>query len=240
MSAPEPPSVHRADRRRAAQRRTRRLVFAAVAAAVLLVAAGAGAVVLRGDDDDGSERTVATTRATTTTSTTTTTTTAAPVAAETAPPDPTACLHGTYGLASQEYSGPVNTAFGRAQLEGGQAGRTIELLPDGTFRFSDTGEASTRFTLLDNAPPVTGDATLIAESSGTYTATADTVTVDVTSLSGTLTAITDGGQEFPLPLPPDGAGVEATFGFTPNAAYTCNGDTVTVSFEVLTLVLERR
>jgi hypothetical protein len=239
MSA-DHPSTQRSDRRRAAQRRTRRIVLAA-AAAVLLVAAGAGAVVLRddGDDGDGSERTVGTTSATTTSSTTTTTTTA-PVAVETAPLDPTVCLHGTYRLASQEYSGPVSTAFGRAELEGGEAGRTIELLPDGTFRFSDTGEAPTRFTLLDNAPPITGEATLIADSSGTYTATAETVTVDVTSLSGTLTAITDSGQEFPLPLPPDGAGVEETFGFTPNAAYTCDGDTVTVSFEVLNLVLERR
>ncbi|MGH9048308.1 MAG: hypothetical protein ACRDY4_01100 [Acidimicrobiia bacterium] len=237
MSVREPPSGPRSERRRTAQRRTRRIVLGG-AAAVVVVAAGAGAVVLR-DDGDGSERTVPTTRVMTTTSTTTTTTTA-PVAAQSAPADPATCLHGTYRLASQEYSGPIATAFGRTQLEGGQAGRTIELRPDGTFRFSDTGEAPTRFTLLDNNPPITGEATLIADSTGSYTATADTVTVDVTSLSGTLNAITDDGQEFPIPLPPDGTGVEETFGFTPNASYTCDGETVTVSFEVLTIVLERQ
>ena len=237
MSAPERPDLPRTERRhRAARRRARRIAIGA-GIAVLLVAAGAGAVVLRGGGDgDDDERAVRTTQASTTSSSTTTT--AAPVEAESVPADPVACLHGTYRLASQTYSGPVATAFGPTQLEGGEEGRTIELRPDGTFSFNDTGAASTRFTLLDTN--ITGSATLAIQSGGTYTATPETVTVDVTSLTGTLTAVTDDGQTLDIPLPADGAGVEETFGFTPDAPYTCDRDTVTVTFTVLTLVLERQ
>jgi hypothetical protein len=206
---------------------------------VLLLGAGAGALVLR---DDGYPQPAADRRrppATTTTeaAAAVTTTTAPP---ETTPPDPTACLAGSYRLASQEYSGPVETAFGAAMLEGGEAGRTIELRADGTFTFTDTGEELTNFSLTAANPPITGTAQLVADASGTYAATATTVTVDVTMLSGTLTATTSDGQVIPIPLPPDGGTVEQTFGFTPDAAYTCDDNGVTVQFQVLALVLERQ
>jgi hypothetical protein len=71
-------------------------------------------------------------------------------------------------------------------------------------------------------------------------ATATTVTADVTSLTGTLTATTSDGQIINIPLPPDAAGVEQTFGFTPDAGYTCEGDKVTIRFQVLTLTLDRQ
>lgn len=205
---------------------------------MLLLGAGAGALVLR---DDGDSEPAADRRrpaATTTTTEAAVTTTTPPP--ETAPPDPTACLVGTYRLASQEYSGPVETVYGPAMLEGGKAGRTIELRPDGTFTFTDTGEELTNFSLTAANPPITGTAELVADASGTYTATATTVTVDVTLLSGTLTATTSDGQVIDIPLPLDATGVEQTFGFTPDAAYTCDDSGLTVQFEVLTLVLERQ
>lgn len=241
MSDPEPPTASRAERRHTSRRRARRLGIGA-AIGVLLLGAGAGAVVLRdgggsSDDGGGGQR-----RGRAAPTTTTTSPPEDTVAAETAPADPLACLHGTYGIEVQDYRGPIQTRFGSAQLEGGHEGRTIELRPDSTFQFSDTGEAETRFSLLDNDPPITGTATLVVEAGGTYAANADTqtVTVDVTSLAGTLTAVTDDGQELDIPLPEDGTGVEETFGFTPDAAYSCDDDTLTVQFEVLTLVLERQ
>ncbi|MGI8796668.1 MAG: hypothetical protein ACR2IR_08860 [Acidimicrobiia bacterium] len=110
------------------------------------------------------------------------------------------------------YSGPVETVYGPAMLEGGENGRTLEINPGGTFAFHDTGAEDTRFSL----------------------------TADVTSLSGTLTATTSDGQVLDIPLPPDAAGVEETFGFTPDAGYTCEGDEVTIRFQVLTLTLDRQ
>jgi len=210
---------------------------------VLLVGAGAGALVLR--DDGDSEPAADRRRPAATTTTEAAVTTAAAATSTTAPPattpaDPTACLVGSYRLASQEYSGPVETLYGPAMLEGGEAGRTIELRPDGTFTFSDTGEELTNFSLTAANPPITGTAELMADASGTYTATATTVTVDVTMLTGTLTATTSDGQMIDIPLPPDATGVEQTFGFTPDATYTCDDNGVTVQFQVLTLVLERQ
>ena len=125
-------------------------------------------------------------------------------------------------------------------LEGGEAGRTIEINPDGTFAFHDTGAEDTKFSLVGTTPPITGTAKLIADASGTYVADATTVTTDVTALTGTLTATTSDGQALNIPLPPDASGVEQTFGFTPNAGYTCEGDTVTIRFQVLTLTLDRK
>ncbi len=208
----------------------------AVAGAVLLVGAAAGALVLR--DDGDSEPIRDRKRATTTTTTTEEQATAAPSGSAAA--NPAACLEGDYKLARQEYSGPIDTAYGPATLEGGEAGRTITLKADGTFTFKDTGEEDTKFSLVGANPPISGTAKLVADAAGVYTATATTVTVDITSLSGTLTATTSDGQVLPIPLPPDATGVEQTFGFTPNASYTCEGDRVTVRFQVLTLVLERR
>ncbi|HUF83828.1 MAG TPA: hypothetical protein VMQ81_04460, partial [Acidimicrobiia bacterium] len=177
-------------------------------------------------------------RSAATTTTEAAATTSAPP--ETAPPDPATCLGGSYRLANQEYSGPVETVYGPAMLEGGEAGRTIELRADGTFSFNDTGAEDTKFSLTAANPPITGTAKLVADAGGAYTATATTVTVDVTTLSGTLTATTSDGQVIDVPLPPDAAGVEQTFGFTPDATYTCDGDGVTVQFQVLTLVLDRQ
>jgi hypothetical protein len=217
------------------------MAVGAAGAVVLLGAAGTGAMVLRDDGDsqpvaDAKRADVTTTAAAA--ATTAAATTSAPP--ETVPPDPTACLPGSYRLARQEYRGPVETVYGPAMLEGGEAGRTIELRADGTFSFSDTGEELTNFSLTAATPPITGTAKLVAEAGGTYVATATTVTVDVTTLSGTLTATTSDGQVIDIPLPPDAAGVEQTFGFTPDASYTCDDNGVTVQFQVLTLVLERQ
>jgi hypothetical protein len=238
MSTPASPLPRSTRRRRAARRRALRTAIAVGAAAV--VGGGvAGALLLRDDGDDGREggQRAATTTSLSTTSSAPTTTAAA--VTEPVPDDPVACLAGRYQLASQDFAGPVTTQFGPTQLEGGEAGRSIELLPDGTFRFADTGEEATRFTLLDTN--LTGSATLTLEATGTYVATSETITIDVTGLTGTIVAVTDDGQTLDLPLPPDGGPtIEATFGFSPEAPYTCERDRVTVSFEVLTLVLDRQ
>jgi hypothetical protein len=202
---------------------------------VLLVAAGAGAVVLR--DDGDSEPTADRKRAATTTTAAAISTTAPP---ESAASNPAACLQGEYKVANMAYSGPVETVYGPAMLEGGEDGRTLEINPDGTFAFHDTGAEDTKFSLTSANPPITGRAKLVADAGGTYTATATTVTADVTSLSGTLTATTSDGQVINIPLPPDAAGVEQTFGFTPDASYTCEGDKITIQFQVLTLTLDRQ
>jgi len=202
---------------------------------VLLVAAGAGALVLR--DDGDSEPAANRKRADTTTTTAAAETTAPP---ESAASNPAACLRGEYKVANMAYSGPVETVYGPAMLEGGEDGRTLEINPDGTFAFHDTGAEDTKFSLTSANPPITGMAKLVADAGGTYTATATTVTTDVTSLSGTLTATTSDGQVINIPLPPDAAGVEQTFGFTPDASYTCEGDEVTIQFQVLTLTLDRQ
>ena len=202
---------------------------------MLLVAAGAGALVLR--DDGDSEPAANRKRADTTTTTAAAETTAPP---ESAASNPAACLQGEYKVANMAYSGPVETVYGPAMLEGGEDGRTLEINPDGTFAFHDTGAEDTKFSLTSANPPITGMAKLVADAGGTYTATATTVTTDVTSLSGTLTATTSDGQVINIPLPPDAAGVEQTFGFTPDASYTCEGDEVTIQFQVLTLTLDRQ
>lgn len=202
---------------------------------MLLVAAGAGALVL-GDDGD-SEPAADRKRAATTTTTAAAETAAPP---ESAAANPAACLQGEYQVANMEYSGPVDTVYGPAMLEDGEDGRTIEINADGTFAFHDTGAEDTRFSLTSANPPITGTAKLVADAGGTYTATATTVTTDVTSLSGTLTATTSDGQVLNIPLPPDASGVEQTFGFTPDASYTCEGDTVTIQFQVLELTLDRQ
>jgi len=201
---------------------------------VLLVAAGAGALVLGGDDD--SEPTADRKRA----DTTTTVAAEASAPSESAASNPAACLEGEYKVANMAYSGPVDTVYGPAMLEGGEDGRTIEINADGTFAFHDTGAEETKFSLTATNPPITGTAKLVADAGGTYTATATTVTTDVTSLSGTLTATTSDGQVLNIPLPPDAAGVEQTFGFTPDAGYTCDGDKVTIQFQVLKLTLNRQ
>jgi hypothetical protein len=205
---------------------------------MLLAGAGAGALVLRDDDDPepAADRTRTAAAETTTTVAAATTT----VPAETAPPNPAVCLEGNYQVARMQYSGPVETVYGPAMLEGGEDGRTIEINADGTFAFHDTGAEDTKFSLTTANPPITGTAKLVADAGGTYTATATTVTTDVTSLSGTLTATTSDGQVLNIPLPPDAAGVEQTFGFTPDASYTCEGDTVTIQFQVLKLTLDRQ
>lgn len=195
----------------------------------------AGALVLR--DDGDSEPAADRKRAATTTTAAAISTTAPP---ESAASNPAECLQGEYKVADMVYSGPVETVYGPAMLEGGEGGRTLEINPGGTFAFHDTGAEDTQFSLTSATPPVTGMAKLVADAGGTYTATATTVTADVTSLSGTLTATTSDGQVLDIPLPPDAAGVEETFGFTPDAGYTCEGDEVTIRFQVLTLTLDRQ
>lgn len=207
---------------------------------MVLAGAGAAAAVLLSGDDGGGESKPAANRKQAETTTTTTAATTTTVAPETTAPNPAACLVGKYQVASMTYSGPVETVYGPAMLEGGEDGRTIEVKADGTFTFNDTGAEDTKFSLTAGNPPITGTAKLVATAGGTYTATAATVTTDVTSLSGTLTATTSDGQVINIPLPADAAGVEQTFGFTPDAAYTCEGDELTIRFQVLTLVLDRR
>jgi hypothetical protein len=230
MTTPEPPVSSRHGRREAVRRRNRRIAIIAAVAIVVLAAGGAAALVLGGDDDGGDPDETSSRRSTTTTAAATTT-------LETAAADPAACLRGTFRFLSQVYSAPANTAFGPTNIEGGVSGRTIELRPDGTFHFEDTGRDQVNFELISTG--TTGTAVLKATAEGTYTADATTGTFDVTQLAGSLTLTLSDGQVMDVPLPPDAAGVEETFGLTGGATYTCDGDRVTVQFATVTLELER-
>jgi len=157
----------------------------------------------------------------------------------TIPDDPAACVRGTFAFVSQEYAGPVNSSYGPITIDGGEGGRQIELRTDGTFTFTDDGSEAIGFTIENPNGPVAGTAELIATADGVYEATADTINIDVTALSGTLNATLETGQQLPVALPPDGAGVEETFGITGGATFTCDGDRVTAVFPTVTVVLER-
>jgi hypothetical protein len=231
MTTPEPPVSSRHERRDAIRRRNRRIAVIAGIVIVLLAAGGAAALVLGGDDDGDDDSTQTSNRSSTTT-------TAAPTTTpETASADPAACLRGTFRFISQVYSAPANTVYGPTNIEGGVSGRTIELRPDGTFHFEDTGRDRVNFELISTG--TTGTAVLDATAEGTYTADATTGNFDVTQLAGTLTLTLADGQVIPVPLPADAAGVEETFGLTGGATYTCDADRVTVQFPTVTIELER-
>ncbi len=230
MTTPEPPLSARAERRQTVRRRNRRIAIIAAVVVALGIAGGAAALVLGGDDGDDSEQASKRRSSTTTTSASTT-------VPETAAADPAACLRGDFRFVSQVYSAPANTIYGPTNIEGGVGGRTIELRPDGTFHFEDTGEDLVNFELISTG--TTGTAVLMATAEGTYTADATTGNFDVTQLAGTLTLTLSDGQVVPVPLPPDAAGVEETFGLTGGATYTCEGDRVTVQFATVTVVIER-
>jgi hypothetical protein len=233
VTTPEPPVSSRHERRDAIRRRNRRVAILAVIVVVVLAGGAAAALVLRDDDDNGAKSTSNTNKRSTTT-------TAAPTSVpETASDDPAACLRGTFKFRSQVYTAPANTVYGPTNIEGGVSGRTIELRPDGTFHFEDTGRDKVNFELLSTDPVTTGTAVLKAQAEGAYTADATNGTFDVTQLSGTLTLTLASGEVVDVPLPADAAGVEETFGLTGGATYTCEGERITVQFATVTLVLER-
>jgi hypothetical protein len=230
MTTPEPPISSRHVRRDAVRRRNRRIAIIAGVILVVLAAGGAAALVLGGDDgEDDSDQTSS--------RRTTTTTAAATTTPETAAADPAACLRGTFQFLSQVYSAPANTVYGPTNIEGGVSGRTIELRPDGTFHFADTGRDEVNFELISTG--TTGTAVLKATAEGVYTADATSGNFDVTQLAGSLTLTLSDGQVIDVPLPPDASGVEETFGLTGGATYTCQDDRVTVQFPTVTIELER-
>lgn len=165
--------------------------------------------------------------------------TTAAAASTTTAPDPAACLRGTYRFTRMDYAGPVQTAYGPTTLMGGIAGRRIELRADNTFRFTDDGREPVQFALQSPGGAIPGTAVLKAQAEGTLLPTPNTVTVNITALSGTLTVTFYNGQTFDIPLPPDGAGVKETFGINGEAIYTCEPNSVTVRFPALTIGLER-
>jgi len=197
VTTPEPPAGSRTARRETNRHRNRRLAIIAAVVVVVLAAGGAAALVLR-DDGDNPESPSKGTKSTTTT----TTAAAATSVPETAAADPAACLRGSFQFVSQVYSAPVNTVYGPTNIEGGVGGRTIELRPDGTFHFEDTGRDKVDFELLSTAPPTTGTAVLKATAEGAYTADAASGTFDVTQLAGTLTLTLADGQVIDVPTRP--------------------------------------
>jgi hypothetical protein len=140
-----------------------------------------------------------------------------------------------------DYAGPVQTQFGPTTIVGGFRGRRIELKRDNTFHFTDDGSDRVQFSLLGQGgnPPTNGTAVLKAQSDGTFVPTGQTANFNITALSGTLVLTFTDGQMVDIPLPPDGAGVKETFGLNGDAAYTCQGNTVTFRFPALTISLER-
>jgi hypothetical protein len=112
---------------------------------------------------------------------------------------------------------------------------------DNTFHFTDDGSDRVQFSLLGQGgnPPTNGTAVLKAQSDGTFVPTGQTANFNITALSGTLVLTFTDGQMVDIPLPPDGAGVKETFGLNGDAAYTCQGNTVTIRFPALTISLER-
>jgi hypothetical protein len=198
----------------------------------LLIALLAAGVILVACSNDSDSKTKAKPKS----SAAAATTTSAP---PTTAPDPAACLRGTYRFTRMDYDGPVQTAYGPTTIAGGIAGRRIELKPDNTFHFTDDGREQVQFALHQPAGDVTGTAVLKAQADGTYVPTANTSTFDITALQGTLTLTFYNGSTANIPLPPNGAGVEETFGLTGQATYTCDQNTVTVRFPALTIALER-
>jgi hypothetical protein len=153
--------------------------------------------------------------------------------------DPAACLRGTYRFTRMDYAGPVQTAFGPTTIVGGIGGRRIELRPDNTFHFTDSGAEQVQFSVQNQSGTTKGTAILKAQADGIYVPTADTSTFDITALSGTLALTFQDGSVVNIPLPPNGAGVKETFGLNGNASYTCDAKSVTVRFPTLTIGLER-
>jgi hypothetical protein len=205
----------------------RRLVTAttpliAVLAAVVLLAACSG------DSDSKKTKSKQATTASTQASTSTTTAN-----------DPAACLRGTFRFTQMDYDGPVQTAYGPTTIVGGIGGRRIELKPDNTFRFTDTGEDPVQFSVPVGGGTTSGTAVLKAEADGTYVPTATTSSFNITALRGSLTLRFPNGSNVDIPLPPDGAGVKETFGLNGDAQYTCDGPRVTARFAALTIGLER-
>jgi hypothetical protein len=153
--------------------------------------------------------------------------------------DPAECLRGTFRFTRMDYDGPVQTAYGPTTIVGGIGGRRIELKPDNTFHFSDTGEDPVQFSVPVGGGTTSGTAVLKAEADGTYAPTATTSSFNITALSGSLTLRFPNGSTVDIPLPPDGAGVKETFGLNGDAQYTCDGPRVTARFAALTIGLER-
>jgi hypothetical protein len=153
--------------------------------------------------------------------------------------DPAECLRGTFRFTQMDYDGPVQTAYGPTTIVGGIGGRRIELKPDNTFRFTDTGEDPVQFSVPVGGGTTSGTAILKAEADGTYAPTATTSTFNITALRGSLTLRFPNGSTVDIPLPPDGAGVKETFGLNGDANYTCDGPRVTARFPTLTIGLER-
>jgi hypothetical protein len=194
----------------------------AVLAAVVLLAACSG------DSDSKKAKSKQATTASTQASTSTTTAN-----------DPAACLRGTFRFTRMDYDGPVQTAYGPTTIVGGIGGRRIELKPDNTFRFTDTGEDPVQFSVPVGGGTTSGTAVLKAEADGTYVPTATTSSFNITALRGSLTLRFPNGSNVDIPLPPDGAGVKETFGLNGDAQYTCDGPRVTARFAALTIGLER-
>jgi hypothetical protein len=194
----------------------------AVLAAVVLLAACSG------DSDSKKTKSKQTTTASTQASTSTTTAN-----------DPAACLRGTFRFTQMDYDGPVQTAYGPTTIVGGIGGRRIELRPDNTFLFTDTGEDPVQFSVPVGGQTTSGTAVLKAEADGTYVPTATTSTFNITALRGSLTLRFPNGSMVDIPLPPDGAGVKETFGLNGDANYTCDDRTVSARFPALTIGLER-
>jgi hypothetical protein len=196
-------------------------LIAVLAAAALLAACS-------GDSDSKKTKSKQATTASTQASTSTT-----------AANDPAACLRGMFRFTRMDYDGPVLTAYGPTTIVGGIGGRRIDLRPDNTFHFSDTGEDPVQFSVPVGGGTTSGTAVLKAEADGTYAPTATTSSFNVTALRGSLTLRFPNGQTIDIPLPPDGAGVKETFGLNGDANYTCEGRAVTARFPTLTIGLER-
>jgi hypothetical protein len=210
--------------RRLVPRTSRLIAFvAAILAAVVLVAACSC--------DSDSKRTTRS-RQTTTASTEASTSTSAAN-------DPAACLRGTFRFTQMDYDGPVQTAYGPTTIVGGIGGRRIELRPDNTFLFTDTGEDPVQFSVPVGGGTTSGTAVLKVEADGTYVPTASTSSFNITALRGSLTLRFPNGSNVDIPLPPDGAGVKETFGLNGDAQYSCDGPRVTARFAALTIGLER-
>jgi hypothetical protein len=169
----------------------------------------------------------------------TTTASAEASTSTTAARDPAECLRGTFRFTRMDYDGPVMTAYGPTTIVGGIGGRRIELKPDNTFHFSDTGEDPVQFSVPVGGGTTSGTAILKADADGTYAPTATTSSFNITALRGSLTLRFPNGSTVDIPLPPDGAGVKETFGLNGDANYTCDGPTVTARFAAVTIGLER-
>jgi hypothetical protein len=169
-----------------------------------------------------------------------TTTTAAPEASTTTPPPATGggpdCLVGTWVLDSEAFVGALTDLFAETgldaqSLEANEGTYTVEMDADGTFTgIRDEWGLSIA---LDEG---TFDIVINGTETGTWTADESTLTVSDTESDVSVSAsVQVGGQVQEIPESP----VDVPEAIASDSEYSCDADTLTVTSEGVTTVMNR-